>query len=110
MTVTPLPLAWPELAILSSRVGALAVSLIRNPLRAFRWGLVFTGAALVCSLLACLGFYLCRLPAIDARWSFETALFGRSLLAVDEVNAPLFPVLALLHFLTALATGRTKMR
>jgi NADH-quinone oxidoreductase subunit M len=36
--------------------------------------------------------------------------FGYSWLSIDEVNAPLFPLLGLLHFLTALATGRTKMR
>ena len=34
---------------------------------------------------------------------------GRSS-ALDELNAPLVPAVALLHFLTALATARTKMR
>ncbi len=35
---------------------------------------------------------------------------ARSLLELDELNAPLVPAVALLHFLTALATPRTNMR
>ena len=37
-------------------------------------------------------------------------LFGRPLFGVDQLSAPLVVLVALLHFLTALATGRTKMR
>src|SRR5262249_35813509 len=48
--------------------------------------------------------------ALDDRWSFEGHLFGGQLLRIDELNAPLLPVVGLLHFLTALATGRTRMR
>ncbi len=37
-------------------------------------------------------------------------MFGRQLFSLDEVSAPLVPTVALLHFLTALATARTHMR
>jgi NADH-quinone oxidoreductase subunit M len=110
MNVLPLPLPWLELAILAALVGALCVSRFRGPIRAWRWGLLFTGAALGCSLLAGLGFYLCRRAGVDDRWSFQAHLFGRQLFGIDELSAPLVPLVALLHFLTALATGRTKMR
>ena len=37
-----------------------------------------------------------------------TCCFGRQLFALDELSAPLVPAVALLHFLTALATARTQ--
>src|SRR5262249_50553891 len=110
MNIIPLPLPCLELALVIVLVGALCVHLVRNPIRAWRLGLVFSGAALACTVLACLGFYLGRVLEVDTRWSFEGRLFGREFLAVDELSAPLLPVVGLLHFLTALATGRTKMR
>jgi NADH-quinone oxidoreductase subunit M len=111
MNVTPLPLPWLELAIVISFVGALCVGPLVDPQRAWRWGLVFSGAALGCTLLACLGFYLCQhTHEVDASWSFQADLFGWQVLGIDELNAPLLPLVGLLHFLTALATGRTKMR
>ena len=36
-------------------------------------------------------------------------LFGRTVLGLDHLSAPLLPLVALLHFLTALATARTQM-
>lgn len=110
MIFLPLPLPWLELAILATLVGALFVSRFRDPLRAWSWGLAFSGAALACSLLSCLGFYLCQFANVDDDWSFQAALLGRQLFELDELSAPLIPLVALLHFLTALATGRTKMR
>src|SRR5262245_13172610 len=110
MNVTPLPLPWLELAIVVALLGALFVSRLRAPILAFRWGLAFSTAALACALLSCLGFYLCKFSGVDAGWSFQNYLGTRPLLGIDEVNAPLIPVVALLHFLTALATGGTKMR
>jgi NADH-quinone oxidoreductase subunit M len=105
----PLPLPWLELAIAVALAGAVCVSRLRDPLTAWRWGLAFTGAVLGCAALACWGYYLCRLEGVEGGWSFEGRLFGRAWLAVDELSAPLLPLVALLHFLTALATGRTKM-
>jgi NADH-quinone oxidoreductase subunit M len=110
MNLTPLPLPWLEVAIAISLAGALCASRLRDPIRAYRCGLAFTGAALACTLLACVGFYICRLNGLAADWSFQNEWFGRRFLDIDELNAPLLPVVALLQFLTALATGRTKMR
>src|SRR5262249_7821434 len=61
-------------------------------------------------VLAVLGFCPGVGPAGVDGWSVQPYLFGRELLALDELSAPLAVVVALLHFLTALATGRTKMR
>jgi NADH-quinone oxidoreductase subunit M len=105
-----LNLPWLDLAIASAVVGSILVSRLRDPDRAFRWGLAFIGTKFVCTLLASLSFYS-GIPAESVeRWSAQAGLFGRSLFRLDELNAPLVPVVALLHFLTALATARTHVR
>src|SRR6185437_7450064 len=83
---------------------------LHNLNRAWRWGVAFTGVVFACTLLASLGFYLGVPAESDAGWSLQQYLFGRSYLGLDNLNAPLVPAVALLHFLTALATARTKMR
>jgi NADH-quinone oxidoreductase subunit M len=110
MNLMPLPLPWLELAIAVALLGALCVSPIRDPFRAWRWGLAFTAATLACTVLACLEYYLCRANGVQADGGVHADLLGRELLRVDELNAPLLPMGALLHFLTALGTGRPKMR
>jgi NADH-quinone oxidoreductase subunit M len=103
-------LPWLELAIAVSLVGALSVGLMQDPYRAARWGVAFTATAFACTFLAWLSFYLGVTPALLETWSPQVALFGRRLFSLDEFSAPLVPVVALLHFLTGLATARTRMR
>src|SRR5215471_4285002 len=100
MNVIPPPLPWLELAIAVALLGALCVSPLRDPLRAWRLGLTFTAATLACAVLACLGYYLCRANEVEAGGGFHADLFGGQLLRIDELNAPLLPMGALLHFLT----------
>jgi NADH-quinone oxidoreductase subunit M len=111
--MTLLPLPWLEAAIVLALVGAAFINRVRNLDRAWRWGVAFTGAVLTCTVLASLGFYLqdwLETKADASGWSLQVYLFGRPYLGLDELNAPLVPAVALLHFLTALATARTKMR
>jgi NADH-quinone oxidoreductase subunit M len=110
MNVITLPLPWLELAIVIALAGALIVSRVRDAIMAWRLGMVFTGATLACTVMASLGFYVGGRADVDALWAFHIALSGQQYLRIDELNAPLLPMIALLHFLTALATGRTKMR
>src|SRR5262249_30639134 len=99
--------SWLEIAIALPLLGALWVSRFRDPVRAFVHGLAFSGATFACAALACLAFYAVAPPS---PWSAQSWLFGRTLFGLDELSAPLVALVALLHFLTALATGRTKMR
>jgi NADH-quinone oxidoreductase subunit M len=110
MNVVPLPLPWAELSILVALVGALCVSRVRDAIPAYRVGLVCTGLSFACTLVAFLGFYLCQSGGFSDDWSLQKHFLGRAYLDIDELNAPLLPMVGLLHFLTALATGRTKMR
>jgi NADH-quinone oxidoreductase subunit M len=84
--------------------GALCVSRFRDPDTAYRWCLGFTGATLACAVLAALAYA----QGAPAEWGVLPRQLGRPF-AVDELSAPLLPLVALLHFLTALATARTKM-
>lgn len=110
MSVLAYCVIWLELAILVALVGALFVSRMGDPIRAWRWGLAFTGATLVCSSLSCLGFYVGRHAGVEDGFSVQIRFTGQAWFGVDELSAPLVPLVALLHFLAALATGRTKMR
>lgn len=100
---------WLELAIGLALGGSIWVGCLRQPVRAFTWGLAFSGATLACSVLA----WLASEPVPGAPgegWSVQPAVFGRTLFELDQTSGPLVALVALLHFLTALATGRTKMR
>lgn len=108
--MSPLPIPWLEAAILIALAGAASISRLRNLNRAWRWGVAFTGGVFACTLLASLGFYLQAGDETDGGWGLQQSVFGRSYLGLDELNAPLVPAVALLHFLTAAATARTKMR
>ncbi len=106
--MNPLALPWLEASIVVALLGSLWVSRLRNPMRAYRWGLAFAGITFLCTSSAWLGFYL-RIP-LEPSWSPQSYFFGRQFLALDELNAPLVPAISLIHFLMALATARTKMR
>ncbi len=103
-------LPWLELSMATTLFGSVCVSRMRDPDHASLWGRSFTGFAFICTFLAWLAFYM-RVPLeLVGRWSVQPYLFGRTILGLDELNAPLVPTVALLHFLTALATARTMMR
>ncbi|HVX14733.1 MAG TPA: proton-conducting transporter membrane subunit [Pirellulales bacterium] len=108
--MNPLHLPWVELAIGATIVGSASVTRIREANFAHRCALGFTSLSLLCTLLAWLAFYLDTPPDLLARHSLQARLFGSQPLRLDALNAPLLPSVALLHFLTALATPRTHMR
>lgn len=105
--MNPLHFPWLEAALAVALAGSALISRIRDPNRAYRWCLGFTGVSLGCSVLAWLAF---AAGEPDGPYSVQPALFGRRLLALDAVSAPLIPCVALMHFLAALSTARAHMR
>ena len=105
MTWPSLP--WALLAVAAPLVGALAVALIRNVPTASRWCLGFSLLTLGCAVLA----WAAHAAGVTADPDLDptTGWRGRPLFAVDELSAPLLPLVALLHALTVLATARVKM-
>ncbi len=108
MNVLHLP--WLELAIAITLLGSPCISWVRNPDRAYRWSVTIIGASFGCTVLAWLAFYVGTPPESLARYSIQPAFFGRQIFVLDELNAPILPTVALLHFLTALSIARTFMR
>jgi NADH-quinone oxidoreductase subunit M len=108
--MNPLVLPWLELAIGIAAFGSAFTGGLRQPARAYRWGVAFIGASLVCSLFASLSFYVGGQAAPPVRFSVQPVLFGRELFVLDDLSAPLVPTVALLHLLAAVATARTHIR
>ncbi|MBO0698899.1 MAG: oxidoreductase [Zavarzinella sp.] len=105
----PLSMPWLEAAIATPLVGSLAVGRLRDPYRAGRWGVRLTGLTMAFAVVA--GFaFASGAPRPTGAWDVQGRLFGARPFALDELNAPLLPVVALLYVLTAVATGRIKMR
>lgn len=107
MNVLALP--WLELSVVVPMIGGCCVGWVRNPIVASRWCLSFAGITLACTLLVLIGHSAGESTASAKPWDLQPRLFGARLLEVDALNAPLLPLVALLHLLTALATARTKM-
>ncbi len=101
---------WLELCILLPALGAAWVKLTREPDAARRRGLIVSGLALACALLAWWDFTALRSSEAHDRWDPLARLFRGDLLVIDELSAPLLPLAALIGFLTNLATLRTKVR
>ncbi|WP_439630663.1 proton-conducting transporter transmembrane domain-containing protein [Gemmata sp.] len=105
MTFDSVP--WLELSVALPLVGSVLVGRVRDALDASRLCLVFTGLTLACTLVAWAGAeYGAGGPPPE---SLLPDVNGGPLFAIDHLSAPLLPLVALIHFLTALATARTKM-
>lgn len=102
-------LPWLEISILVPLIGAIVVSRFREPSVARRWALLFTGAALFCTLAAWLDFWHLRSDEAHDHWDLVSPLFGRPILVIDHLSAPLAPLGALLYLLTTIATLRSKV-
>ena len=108
--MTDLHLPWLEASILISLIGALVVSRLRDSDEARRWTLVISGFTLISTIGAWIDFHELHVLEADDCWHIMTYVIGREMLIIDQLSAPLLPLVALLYFLTTLATLRTKIR
>ncbi len=108
--MTDLHLPWLEVSILVCLIGSLAVSRLRDSAEARRWTLAFTATTLISTVGSWIDFHELHVIEADDCWHLMTYIFGREVLIIDQLSAPLLPLVALLYFLTTLATLRTKIR
>ena len=101
---------WLEASVLIPLVGGIFVGRLRDADLARKWCLVFCMFAFVMTLGAWQDFYLLHATQADDRWHLMSRLFGRELFVIDQLSAPLLPLVALLYFLTAMSTLRVKIR
>ena len=105
-----LDLPFIELSILIPLIGAALVGRLRDAELSRRWTLFFSGLALLCTTATWLDFEHLGASQADDSWHLLARLFGQELLVLDRFSAPLLPIVALVYFLTALTTLRTKIR
>ncbi len=103
-----LSLPWLEAAVVVPFVGALVVARLRAPDRAAAEGLAFAALTLACATLAAVAL-AAGVPTAE-KWDVQRRLLGTRHWNLDELNASLLPTVALLYLLTAVATGRTKLK
>lgn len=105
-----LHLPWLEWTILTPFLGALLLCRAKDP------EVVRQRALMVCGLTLLLAFGawgdFSSLHTFEAHdhWDFASPILGSDAIVVDELSAPLLPLVALLFLFTALVTPRTKVR
>jgi NADH-quinone oxidoreductase subunit M len=108
MTTNLFAIPWLELTVLVPVVGALCAWRVREADAGARLGFAFTGVTLACAVLAWLGHQTGASPGGATAWNLLPRLTGYRLLVIDDLSAPLLPLVALLHFLTVVATTGAK--
>jgi NADH-quinone oxidoreductase subunit M len=104
-----LHLPWLELTVFVPLIGAVIVRMIRNSDLAYRVSIGICTLTLGCAVGEWIDFgSLGTFEALD-HWDLFHSLFQIDLFVIDELNAPLLPLAALLYMMTVLSTLRTKM-
>ncbi len=105
-----LHLPWLELSILLPLFGGLWVSRVPEADRVRRISLGISALSLACSIGAWIDFGFLHVFKAHDHWDLFASLTGKEFFAIDELSSPLLPLVALLFFLTQLATTRGKAR
>jgi NADH-quinone oxidoreductase subunit M len=105
-----LHLPWLELTIATPLFGALVASFFRNPEKTRLVAVLFSGIALLLAFGAWEDFNTLKVFEAHDRWDIVSPVLGPDAVIVDELNAPLLTLTALMFFLTPLATLRTKLK
>lgn len=101
---------WLEISILIPAVGAAVVGRLPSPELARKWSVALSGASLLFAAGAWLDFEFLHSLKSEETLSLAARWLGRDIFVIDSLSAPLLPLVALLYFLTNLATLRTKVR
>ncbi|MCA9126300.1 MAG: oxidoreductase [Planctomycetales bacterium] len=103
-----LHLPWLEFSIMLPLLGAALVFAAKDPIRARRICLVICTATLLCSLGELADFASLSTFEAHDHWDIIERIFHKDVFVIDELNAPLLPLAALLCLLIVLSTLRTK--
>ncbi|MBX3413323.1 MAG: oxidoreductase [Pirellulales bacterium] len=104
-----LHLPWLELTLVSLVIGSVWVNRLREPNKAMRLALIFSGFALLCTVGAWQDFGILEQFEAHDLGDFVADFAGNDIIVIDEFSAPLLPLAALLYFLTILSTSLTKL-
>lgn len=101
-----------EFAIVLPLLGAIFVSLLRDPLHARKASMLIQGVTLIISLATWIDYaYLGeKIKIASDPFDLVRMITGHELFRIDMLSAPLLPLAALLYFLTTLTTLHIKIR
>ncbi len=105
-----LHLPWLELAVLAPLVGAGVACCFKDAEKTRLVAILFSGLALALSVGAWKDFNTLKVFEAHDRWDVVSPILGPDAMVMDELNAPLLALTALMFFLTPLATLRTKLK
>ncbi len=95
---------WLELSVVIPLIGDFVVAAIKEAVTARRVCLVVCGLTLACATGEWIDFAgLATFEAHD-HWDVLEFVFHEDVFVIDELNAPLLPLAALLYALTVLST------
>lgn len=101
---------WTEIAVLIPLCGAIVLMFVRDPFEGRKWCTTCSGLAFALEVVAWNDFtWVGEVPA-EQRWDLTGWLFEKPYFIIDQLNAPLLPLIALLFFFTSITTTRTKIR
>lgn len=107
--MTELHFPWLELSVLIPIIGAILVATIKDSTVARRVCLFACSLTLICATGEWLDFAMLGTFEAHDHWDVLEFIFHSDVFVIDELNAPLLPLAALLYLLTVLSTLRTKM-
>jgi len=108
--MTELQLPWLEMALVLPLLGALLAAFSRSADKTRLIAIVSSGLSLLFSLGAWQDFSSMSVFEAHDHWDIITSWLGPDALVIDELNAPLLPLVSLMFFLTSLSTLKTKVK
>ncbi len=103
-----LHMPWLELSITIPLLGSVCMALLRNRELARRMCLLICLLTMVCALGEWIDFVSLKTFEAHDHWDFVELVLHSDIFVVDELSAPLLPLVALLYLMTVLSTLKTK--
>ena len=104
-----LHLPWLELTILTPLLGSVVVGFLKNGELARKTCLTLCTLTLIFATGEWFDFGTLHTFEAHDHWDVMESVLGSDVLVVDELSAPLLPLVALLFLMTVLSTLRTKV-
>ncbi len=104
-----LHLPWLEFSVIIPLLGAIYIKLLKNKNSAYVQSVILCVLTLLCALGEWIDFMTLRIFEAHDHWDILETIFHRDIFVIDELNAPLLPLAALLVLMMVLSTLRTKL-
>ncbi|MCA9036610.1 MAG: oxidoreductase [Planctomycetaceae bacterium] len=104
-----LHLPWLELSVLVPLIGAICLHFVKNNDSCYRLAVICCSITLFFTAGEWIDFWFLQTFEAHDHWNLLHGILGPDVFVVDELNAPLLPLTAVLYLVTVLSTLRTKV-